>query len=131
MPTSPNGEESVEIVNVGTIEVEVEPLEVMARGPLALAVFKQFVQVSPLVKSQAKGEVVVAVMICPPFPARSPLTVVVPLSAITPVEELYERGEVAEREVEPTLLLNKVQSVEAKHPNTEPEAVSQVAAPPE
>src|SRR3989344_7837834 len=103
----------------------------IANGPLAFAALKQSAQVSPLAKVQARGEVVVAVMIWPPFPARRPLTVVVPLSAITPVEELYERGEVAEREVEPTLLLNKVQSVEAKHPNTEPEAVSQVAAPPE
>lgn len=79
-----------------------------------LAVFRQFVQVSPLVKSQARGEVVVAVIICPPFPARSPERVEVPLIEMTPVEELYERGEVAEREVEPTLLLKRVQSVEER-----------------
>jgi len=61
---------------------------VIAKGPLAVAVFRQLVQVSPSAKVQAKGEVVVEVMICPPFPARSPLTVVVPFKAMTPVEEL-------------------------------------------
>lgn len=56
----------------------------------------------------------VAEMICPPLPARRPETVVVPLRAMTPVDELYERGMVAESEVEPILLLKRVQSVEER-----------------
>ena len=56
----------------------------------------------------------VAEISCPPFPARRPDTVVVPFKAMTPVEELYERGTVAVREVEPILLLKRVQSVDER-----------------
>lgn len=56
----------------------------------------------------------VAEIICPPLPARSPDTVVVPFKAMTPVEESYERGTVADKEEDEILLLNKVQSVDER-----------------
>ena len=56
----------------------------MANGPLAFAALKQSAQVSPLAKVQARGEVVVAVMIWPPFPARRPLNVVEPVPPLPP-----------------------------------------------
>ena len=48
----------------------------------------------------------------------------------TPVAAVYPRGEVAEREVEPTLLLNKVQSVELKYPFVPPLDCEMLIAPP-
>ena len=51
----------------------------------AVAVFRQLVQVSPLVESQARGEEVVAVMICVPFPARRPPSVVEPVPPLATV----------------------------------------------
>ncbi len=90
------------------------PDEVIARGPLAEAEFRQLVQVRPLVKSQARGEVVVEVTSWLPFPASRPERVVVPLTPITPVDELYEIIDPPEREVEAILLLNIVQSVEER-----------------
>ena len=76
----------------------------IANGPLAVAVFKQFVQVSPSVKVQAKGDVVVAEMTCPPLPARSPPRVVEPVPPLDAVRALEkatepktERDEEAER----------------------------------
>ena len=58
----------------------------IANGPLAVAVFKQLVQVSPLVASQARGEEVVAVMIWPPLPARIPPRVVEPVPPFATVK---------------------------------------------
>ncbi|KKT59047.1 MAG: hypothetical protein UX43_C0014G0015 [Candidatus Giovannonibacteria bacterium GW2011_GWB1_46_20] len=76
----------------------------MASGPLAVAVFKQFVQVSPSAKVQAKGDVVVAEMTCPPLPARSPPRVVEPVPPLAAVRAVLkvtapdtERDEEAER----------------------------------
>ena len=50
--------------------------------------FKQLVQVSPPSTLQAKGEDVVAVIICPPFPAKSPPKVVEPVPPLATVRAL-------------------------------------------
>ena len=78
--------------------------EVIANGPLAVAVFKQLEQVSPLVESQARGEEVVAVMICAPLPASKPPKVVEPVPPFATVSAVLkvtgpktERDEEAER----------------------------------
>ena len=81
---------------------------------MAVAEERQLEQVRPLVKSQARGEVVVAEISCAPFPARSPFKVVVPFTPITPVEELYEMIDPPDSEVEAILLLNIPQSVEER-----------------
>ena len=64
------------------------------------------------------------------MPAQSPVLERIPVLAMTPVEELYEMPDPPESEDEAILLLNVVQSAEARYPFVEPLAcVIEIAFP--
>ena len=76
------------------LNVYVEPLEVMARGPLAVAEFKQLAHVRvPVSWAKAKGEDIMADPKAVPFPKRSPPRVVEavpPLATVKAVSKVRE-----------------------------------------
>ena len=63
------------------------------------------------------------------FPTTAAVLVERPPKVKAPVDELYESGKVAERELLLILLLNVVQSALERQPKVEPFAVLQVTAP--